>query len=86
MSGFIAYAECTYKRKNNQDIVVWQSARLNKRSNQSDRGFVRSVDKLMNAHKGKGLLGKDLLKDKTELKFYDKAECDVTTKVRLLYP
>lgn len=85
MSGIIAYAKIRYRRETPNGERIWTDATLTKRSNQSDRGFVRKVNKIMGAHHEKGIMQKEIVNDKTNISYYDKCEVDITSKVLTMY-
>lgn len=77
MSGIIAYAKVKYKNFNPiHPKGIFVESTINKRQNQSDRGFVRSVNNLVKRHGltvEKALL-MDIKLERGYMHFYNKAE------------
>lgn len=77
MANQIAYAKVKYY---NTVSNKWIETTINRRSNQSDRGFIRSIKKLLQAHTKKTItqmVKKDITLDKQGVKFFNMQEEEI---------
>jgi len=75
MAGRIAYAELEYKSPNQRNLSVLRTPTLQRRKNQSERAFVKSVVKLLDANRPKGVL--NIGEAAPSAVFFDRTEGEV---------